>query len=315
MDDVDDRLRAVAATQHALVTTSQAVQAGLTSAALAHRLHRGSLVRLTPRVLQIAGCPVTREQGLLLPVLDAGPRAALSHTTALSLWGVRGFVDDPIHVARHRDEGDRPPRGTIVHEVRSLPCEEVRVLDQIPVVSPALALLQLAGMRTCSLERLGRAVDAAWADRLVSYRSLTSLAERLSARGRPGLTAYRAVVEERGPGYVPPASNLESRFAQILERAGRRQMRRQVDTGDGERWIGRVDFRDEDLPVVVEVQSERFHRGLTAERDDLERMAALRRAGLEVVEVTDVDVFHRPDRVVAAVEAARGRARARRAAA
>jgi very-short-patch-repair endonuclease len=315
MSEIDRRLRTTAATQHGLLTSTQVAQAGLNPEAADHRLGRGVLDRLTPRVLRIGGCPSTREQGLLLAVFDAGPRAALSHTTALSLWGVRGFVDDPIHVVRHRDEGDRPPRGTIVHEVRSLPSEEIRVLDQIPVVSPALALLQLAGMRTCSLERLARAVDAAWADRLVSYRSLTSLAERMSARGRRGLTAYRAVVEERGPGYVPPASNLESRFAQILERAGRRPMRRQVDTGDGERWIGRVDFRDDDLPVVVEVQSERFHRGLTAERDDRERMAALRRAGLEVIEITDADVFHRPDRVVAAVDAARDRARARRAAA
>ncbi|MGH9085004.1 MAG: hypothetical protein ACRDYW_06090, partial [Acidimicrobiales bacterium] len=309
-------LRAIAATQHGLLTSTQVARAGLNAEAADHRVTGGVLDRLTPRVLRIAGCPSTREQGLLLAVFDAGPRAALSHTTALSLWGVRGFVDDPIHVVRHRDEGDRPPRGNIIHEVRSLPSEEIRVLDQIPVVSPALALLQLAGgMRTCSLERLGRAVDAAWSDRLVSYRSLSALAERMSARGRGGLTAYRAVVDERGASYVPTASNLESRFAQILERAGKRPMRRQVDTGDGERWIGRVDFRDEDLPVVVEVQSERFHRGLTAVRDDRERMAALRRAGLEAVEITDTDVFHHPDRVVAAVEDARDRARARRAAA
>ena len=307
MDDVDDRLRAVAATQHALLTTSQAVRAGLTPAALAHRLHRGSLERLTPRVLRVAGCPVTREQGLLLGVLDAGPRAALSHTTALSMWGVRGFTDDPIHVIRHRDEGDRPGRQRVVHEVRELPDEEIRVLDGIPLVSPALALLQLAGMRTCSPERLGRAVDAAWSDRLVSYRSMSALAERMSARGRSGLTAYRAVVEERGVGYVPPASNLESRFATILERAGRRPMRRQVDTGDGARWIGRVDFRDDVLPLIVEVQSERFHRGLSADRDDRARITALRRAGYEVLEVTDLDIFHRPDQVVAAVDSARAR--------
>jgi very-short-patch-repair endonuclease len=121
-------------------------------------------------------------------------------------------------------------------------------------------------------------------------------------------------VEERGPDYVPPASNLEARFASILERAGLPPMRRQVDTADGEGWIGRVDFRDAVLPVIAEIQSERFHRGLTAERADAERMARLRGAGFEVVEVTDVDVFHRPDHVVAAIDAARERARVRRAA-
>lgn len=311
MDNADAQLRALTARQHGLVTIDQAARLGLYRPARAHRTADGVLERVTPRVLRLAGCPDTRHQLLLLAVFDAGPRAALSHTTALALWGVRGFVDHPVHVIRHRDEGDRPPRGTIVHEVRALPDAEVRVLEGVPLVSPALALLQLAGMRTCGPERLGRAVDAAWSDRLVSHQSLSAIIDRMSARGRRGLTALRAAVDERGPGYVPPASNLESRFAQILERAGRRPMRRQVDSGDGERWIGRVDFRDEDLPLIVEVQSERFHRGLTAERDDQERLASLRRGGFLVLEVSDVDLFHRADAVLAAVEEARAVLRGR----
>lgn len=305
MDTADAQLRALAATQHGLVTTDQADHLGLYRPARAYRTTAGMLERLSPRVLRLAGCPETRHQQLLLAVFDAGPRAALSHTTALAMWGVRGFVDDPIHVVRHRDEGDRPPRGTIVHEVRALPEGDVRVLEGVPLVSPALALLQLAGMRTCSPDRLGRAVDAAWSDRLVSHETLSTIIDRMSARGRRGLTALRAAVDERGPDYVPPASNLESRFAKILERAGRPPMRRQVDSGDGARWIGRVDFRDVDRPLIVEVQSERFHRGLTIERDDQERLAGLRRAGFVVLEISDADLFHRPDGVLAAVDDAR----------
>src|SRR5690606_28784720 len=112
-----------------------------------HRIRRGELHRLTRHVLGIAGAPDTPTRRLLVHVLDAGPRSALSHTTALAHWGVRGFVPSPVHVTRHRDEGDRPARGAIVHEVRSLPDDQLRILDGVPVVSPALALLQLAGMR------------------------------------------------------------------------------------------------------------------------------------------------------------------------
>jgi hypothetical protein len=205
-------------------------------------------------------------------------------------------------------------RGATVHEVRSLPTDLVRTLDGIPVVAPPLALLQLAGMPSMPVGKVARAIDAAWSDRIVSYRSLRALDDVMSTQGRRGLTVLRALVDERGPDDVPPASNLEARFASILERAGRPPMRRQVDTADGEGWIGRVDFRDELLPVIAEIQSERFHRGLTAERADAERMARLRAAGFEVVEVTDVDVFHRPELVVAVIDAARERARTRRAA-
>ena len=106
----------------------------------------------------------------------------------------------------------------------------------------------------------------------------------------------------------PNAINNEGRFAEVLERAGQTPMRRQVDSG-GDRWVGRVDFRDEDLPLLVEVQSETYHLALTDARDDEVRLAALRGAGFEVVEVTDAQVWHRPDEVVDAVCEARRRLR------
>jgi very-short-patch-repair endonuclease len=151
-------------------------------------------------------------------------------------------------------------------------------------------------------------VDAAWSDRLVSYRSLDALIARMSQRGRRGLALLRDLVAERGPDHVPPASNLESRVAQILANAGLPAMRRQVDSGDGDGWIGRVDFRADAAPLVLEVQSERFHRGLTAEDADRHRLARLASAGFEVVEVTDREVFHEPQAICDRVAVALARA-------
>jgi very-short-patch-repair endonuclease len=104
----------------------------------------------------------------------------------------------------------------------------------------------------------------------------------------------------------PPASNLERRFVDILERAGEPPMRRQVDSG-GDRWVGRVDFRDDRLPLVVEVQSETFHSALIDREHDAQRLADLRDAGFEVVEVTDEQVWHRPHEVLSTVREARRR--------
>jgi very-short-patch-repair endonuclease len=61
--------------------------------------------------------------------------------------------------------------------------------------------------------------------------------------------------------------------------------------------------------VVLEVQSERFHTSLIDRQLDAERLQRLAAAGWEVAEVTDVDVWHRPQSVVRAVEDARRRAR------
>ena len=83
-------------------------------------------------------------------------------------------------------------------------------------------------------------------------------------------------------------------------RAGLPEMRRQVDSGE-ERWVGRVDFRASDLPLIVEVQSETYHSALTDAADDEVRLAALRAAGFVVVEVTDAEVWHRGPVVIARV--------------
>jgi very-short-patch-repair endonuclease len=139
---------------------------------------------------------------------------------------------------------------------------------------------------------------------LLSGRSLRRLLEETSVQGRRGLTVLRGLVDERGDEYVPPASNLEHRFESVLREAGLPAMRRQVDSG-GDRWVGRVDFRDATMPLVVEIQSERYHSALTDRADDAARLAALRAAGFMVVAVTEEQVWHRPHEVVRQVGEAR----------
>jgi len=307
MQDHIERVRSLAATQHGAITAEQLNEIGMGRHSRDNHVSQGDLSWLTPRVLGIGGAPDTAAQRLLVTVLDAGRGAALSHTSALAHWGVRGFVARPVHVIRRRDIDDHPVRGTVLHEVRFLPRGEVRALDGIPVVSPVLALLQLASTR-CSDIKLGLAIDAAWSDRLVAHGTLTAIDRLMSRQGRRGLVRFRELVERRGPEYVPPASNLEARFAVILERAGREPMRRQVDTCGDDGWIGRVDFRDERLPVVAEIQSERFHSGLLPTKRDAERVARLRASGIEVVEITDTQIFFHPDEVLTLVDAARARA-------
>jgi very-short-patch-repair endonuclease len=79
--------------------------------------------------------------------------------------------------------------------------------------------------------------------------------------------------------------------------------------GDEDGWIGRVDFADRRLKVIVEIQSERFHSSLSDRRRDAERLARMRAAGWLVVEVAEAEIFHRADAVIAKVRAARSLAR------
>jgi very-short-patch-repair endonuclease len=196
----------------------------------------------------------------------------------------------------------RRTRVAVLHEVKSLLPRHVTVLDAIPIVRPERLALEL-----CASEhplRAARAVDDMWRRRLLSGLSLRRFVDDASVHGRPGLQVLRALLDERGGDYVPAASNLESRFAAVIARAGLPEMRRQVDSG-GDVWVGRVDFRDPRLPLIVEVQSERYHTALTDKQADGARSAAFREAGFEVVEVTEDQVWHRPDEVVRLIEDAR----------
>jgi hypothetical protein len=141
-----------------------------------------------------------------------------------------------------------------------------------------------------------RALDNFWRLRLLSGPSLTAFIAQLGKRGRNGTALLRQLIDARGPGYIPPASNLESRFDSILSQEGSPPMRREVDSGD-ERWTGRVDRRADDMPLIIEIQSETYHTSLVDAAADAGRVAQLRADGFEVVEVTDTMVWQRPNEV------------------
>lgn len=313
----DGPLRALAARQHGLVSIRQASALSFTSAQRSRLADGRRWERAGPRVLRLVGSVITDGHVALLGVLDAGDHAALAGSSAAAWWGIPGNQLRPIQVARLRDQTNRPARHGRNHEPVLLPPQHIVTLDGVPTVLPARALFDVAGTRRRGAElpwwvdRIARMVDTAWSMRLVSGRSLHAMLDDLAQRGRPGIRVMRQVLESRGLDYVPPASGLESRFEQILVRAGEPALRRQVDTGD-DRWIGRVDFRDPALPVIAEIQSERFHSSLIDRQLDAARVRRLEAAGFVVVQVTDTDVWHRPAVVVEQVRAARRVAERRR---
>lgn len=315
-----EQISALAERQHGLVSSDQLAAAGGTHAAIVHLCASGRWERVAPRVIRLVGSPRSDGQRALSAVLAAGRIAALSHSAAARWWRIPGNTLDALHVVVQRDHTRQAGRGRLIHECELLPPEHVVVLDGVPVVVPARALFEVAGMRRRAaeidwwVERIARMVDTAWSKGLVSGATLHAMLDLLAARGRSGTRVMRLVLATRPLDYVPPASGLESRFAQILQRAGEAEMRRQIPSGDEHTWIGRVDFRDPALPLVVEVQSERFHSSLIDKQLDRRRIERLRTAGYEVVEVTDVDVWHRPDRVLDMVRLGRREAALRVAA-
>lgn len=233
---------------------------------------------------------------LMAGVLDASPGAAVAGRSAAALWAVPGFKAFPVELVRPRGLSRRRSELGVVHEVVDLSPSQLKVVQGITVVSPARLVCELAG----SHQRRAEAVlDRLWSERLLDGRTFHLTVGELAASGREGSTLMRELDAARGPSYVPPASALERRFVQICDEP----MRRQVDVG-GETWCGRVDFRHPVLPLIVEVQSERYHASLVDKRADAARRARQEAAGFVVVEVWDTEVWHQPQVVNDRIRAA-----------
>lgn len=298
--DIDEALRQLAGRQHALVSRGQARALGVRRDVLARRLRSGQWEPVGPRVLRLVGANATFAQRCMAAVLDAGPGAAVCRHAAAHLWGLPGFGAGDIDVSRPRLGSNRPSARATLHEPRYLPGHHLTVLDGVPVTTVGRTVFDLAG---CSHpQRAERALDNALTRKLVALETMRGVAIELLEHGRTGSALVRRLLEERGAGYIPPASGLEARFLAVLVEAGIELPAKQVDLG-AEAWIGRVDFVDRRRRVAYEVDSDLHHTSKLDREADARRDAALRAAGYTVLRISEHDLRDRPGTVVAAVRA------------
>jgi hypothetical protein len=145
MNEFDRALIDLAERQHGLVARRQADTAGGTRLMWHNRIERGDWEVLTERVVRRRGSAPTAHQRALAGVLDAGPDALISHESAAALWGVAGFGLEPVHVLTRRARAVRSPFAEL-HLPRHETEPYATAIDGLPVVRPALLLLQLAAI-------------------------------------------------------------------------------------------------------------------------------------------------------------------------
>lgn len=294
-------LRILAEQQHGALRLEQARHFGVDDATVARMVARGEVERVGRLVLRLRGAPPTLEQRAMIAVLDAGPGAVISHDSAAALWAIPGFAPEPWQVLRRRRKKDPHPYLATIHETRRLPDYHVVRLDGIPLTSPVRTVFDLANLGRVHPGRIERALDTVMAKGLVGPRALQGMLHDLGGRGRRGTVLLRTLAEARGPGYRPPESGLEHRVQAILAKAGITGFERQVVVGDEVEPIGRVDFVHLAAGVVLEVDSSRFHDALVDQTADRLRGDRITGAGWRLVRVTEFEVWHRPDIVIAKV--------------
>jgi len=190
----------------------------------------------------------------------------------------------------------------VVRERRLLAPHHTTEVAGIPVLTLPVLLYQLAG--SLHPDRLARVASSVVGRSPAVLAELHRLLPELAERGRNGITNMRAFLDANPAGTRLP-TGLERRFEEIVAGAGEKPLLRQVDVG-GHEWLGRVDYLDPQLRLIVEIQSRTYHSSALDRHVDDERVEALLAAGFAGVLLIEEElIWHQPFEVGAAVRTAR----------
>jgi hypothetical protein len=206
-DAIDLAIADLAARQNGNVTRAQSMRLGLGTDAIAYRARTGRLYRAYVGVYSVGRPPVTPLERASAAVLACGPSAALSHRSAMTLWGFFKRWETPFQVTVI---GDRRPRGIEVHRSSALIRRDLTRQLGIRVTSPARTLLDSAP--NLSDRSLKCVVNNA---RLSHHLHLPALADVIERFPRhPGAAPLGALVATPGG---PTRSDFEDAFPAFCE--------------------------------------------------------------------------------------------------
>jgi hypothetical protein len=261
----------LAARQHGNVTRRQMLTVGLNGRGIGDRVRCGRLHRVHRGVYAVGRPPVTPLERAAAAVLACGPDAALSHRSAMVLWGIWKRWETPLETSVI--QGDPRPRGIVVHRAK-LNRRDVTVHYGIRVTSPARTLLDCAP--TLTTRALTRAVNDARHLRILFLETLGQAVERYP--NHPGSAAIKPLLE-RTDGAT--RSGWEDDFPGFCAHYGLPAPRLNVSVCG---YV--VDALFTDAKLIVELDSWEYHQDRAAFERDRERDAHTAAAGFLTVRIT-----------------------------
>jgi putative AbiEi antitoxin of type IV toxin-antitoxin system/uncharacterized protein DUF559 len=278
----DESIGQVAGRQYGVISTAQLRRLGLSDDAVRarvlagrlYRVHRGVYAvghralpfeaRCLAAVLAIGGGPTARDGSIL-----SYWKAAVSHRSAASLWELLPPLDGPLDVIVRRTGGRMGRKGIRVHCSRSLAGGEVTLRRAVPVTTPTRTIADLR--------------------RVIPERHLRRAKRQAEILGLP-----------LGPGQGDRTrSDLEGDFLDLCECHPLPPPEVNVPIGSD-----LVDFLWRAERLVVETDSYLYHRGEVAFQDDRKRDLRLKRAGYEVLHISERQLNDEPELVAETVAAA-----------
>jgi len=300
MTNTNRRIRTATTGQLGIVTRQQAAAVGVSTAQLRRRVQSGTLDRNGPNSYRLPGASTTDHAALRGLLLDVD-QAWASGPTAAAVHGFDGYRLRPPFDFTVRRGRDVQRVGHRAHTAKRLELIDLDVVDDIPVLSGARTLIDLA--RTEGVEQLVSAFDSGLRDGLFNEDLLHRRIVALRSSGRYGIPQLLEAIEthEFGAG---GHSWLERRFLQLAAAAGLPRPLTQQCLTRAKNRVVRVDFRFPGTDLVVEVLGYRYHRTTDQIARDTERMNALVADGYRVFQFTYDAIVSSPDDVIGTIRIA-----------
>ena len=293
----------IAARQRALVTRAQLSELGLGRNAIEYALARGRLHRRHHAVYSLVPFPALPPLAVeLSAVLACGETALLSHHSAAATWGFRPSFNGLIDITAIGSDAGRDRPGIRAHRVTHLDPRDIRRYQNIPITSPARALLEIAP--DLSDRELERALDEALIKRLITHAAINAVANAYPHRR--GVARLRALADPGRPTTETRSGGEEALLAMIR--------RANLPAPEVNAKVGSytADFLWREQRVIVELDGYDYHRGRAAFERDHARDAEHHGMGYLVIRITGRQLAREPEAILVRIATALA---ARRAAA
>lgn len=300
MESVPDLARLLAA-NHGVVSRSEALELGLTPDQIRGRVRSGRWIATGPSVYRASTSPDTWEARARAAALSC--RGLVSHTSALRVWGVDGWAEQPgleVTIDARRDV-DRPD--LTIHRSATFSTAMPRVIAGIPVTGIERAVLDAAALAP---DRIDQIVDAVVRQRLTTLRRLTAVVDRSGTRGRKEAGSLRRLLAARDPRARVPDSRFNRLVAELLVDRGLPQPALEYEIRTVGGAPARVDIAYRDHRLAIELDSAPWHHNSRSFVADPRRRNRLLLTGWRVLNFTWDDYASRPAELVATVAAALG---------
>lgn len=286
----------LASRQGGAIGRRQVLDLGASASAIDRRLRSGRLLVELPGVYVVAGTPDTVVRRRWCALLAVGPSAVLSFETSARLHGLSTVPRTGPTVLTVPHSGWRRLDGIVVHQISDVDPADVMTIDGMPVTSLRRTIVDLAAIWRRGRMRI--VVEDAVAANRITDAEIGECLQSVARRGKPGVRNLAAVLDDRGPGKAPPASQLERDFFALVRRSALTEPARQhpLPRDDGVRNL--ADAAWPEVKLIVEVDGRRWHQRLADMKRDRDRDLKAAAAGWQVVRLLHEHVVGAPDETI-----------------